>query len=276
MEDVIQRVFAILISVIIFFLFPIYIAFEKKDDISYALALKITTNFVDNVTSKGYVTTKMYNDFISDLSVTNNTYDVKIEHRSKNYTPVLQKYTRRTDSSGNYVYERVANDEKDYFTNRTSIQDGGNLRFVEYTEEEIRTGKNKAGTDYFVGSDGYYYQVGYKENEEIYNWEQISNILENNAYYSLSASAYNSTSESNIKSYVILTDLIDSNLRADVSNKIYTMSEGDEFNVIIKNTNVTIASVLFNTLTMGANDGNDTKVYINYGGTVQNEDYLAE
>ncbi|MNI59215.1 hypothetical protein D3C73_1143670 [compost metagenome] len=31
--------------------------------------------------------------------------------------------------------------------------------------------------------------------------------------------------------------------------------------------------MLFNALTLGANSGNNTRVYINYGGTVINESY---
>ena len=56
MEDNLQRVFSVLISVLILFLMPLYITFEKMDDISYSLALKITSNFVDNVNAKGYNT----------------------------------------------------------------------------------------------------------------------------------------------------------------------------------------------------------------------------
>ena len=51
------------------------------------------------------------------------------------------------------------------------------------------------------------------------------------------------------------------------------MNVGDEFTVVIKNTNTSIASMLFNTLTFGANTGTNTKVYINYGGTIKNEEY---
>ena len=80
MDGVLQRVVSILISVVIFFILPIYIAYEKKDDISYALALKITTDFVDNVNSKGYITSEMYDDFIAELAVTQNSYDVYMEH----------------------------------------------------------------------------------------------------------------------------------------------------------------------------------------------------
>ena len=59
MEDTLQRVFSVLVAIVIFFLLPLYIAFEKKDDISYSLALKITSNFVDNVKNKGYLSKKI-------------------------------------------------------------------------------------------------------------------------------------------------------------------------------------------------------------------------
>ena len=92
MEDILQRVFPILISVLILFILPLYITFEKMDDISYSLALKITSNFVDNVTAKGYISEEMYNDFISELSVTGNVYDIKMEHVAKKYNPVFYVY----------------------------------------------------------------------------------------------------------------------------------------------------------------------------------------
>ena len=92
MEDNLQRVFSILISVLILFILPLYITFEKIDDISYSLALKITSNFVDNVTAKGYVSKEMYNDFVTKLSVTGNVYDVKMEHLSRKYEPIIYTY----------------------------------------------------------------------------------------------------------------------------------------------------------------------------------------
>ena len=54
MEDNLQRIFAILLTVVVFFLMPIYLAFDKKDDVAYALALRITSNFVDNVFTNPY------------------------------------------------------------------------------------------------------------------------------------------------------------------------------------------------------------------------------
>lgn len=99
MEETLQRVFSVLISVLILFILPLYITFEKMDDISYSLALKITSNFVDNVTAKGYLSEEMYNDFIRELSVTGNVYDIKMEHTAKKYNPVYYIY----DNDGNII-----------------------------------------------------------------------------------------------------------------------------------------------------------------------------
>ena len=52
------------------------------------------------------------------------------------------------------------------------------------------------------------------------------------------------------------------------------MNKGDEFSVRIKNENVTIATVLFNAFTLGiGGTENNVRVYINYGGTIKEEEY---
>ncbi len=51
------------------------------------------------------------------------------------------------------------------------------------------------------------------------------------------------------------------------------MNAGDEFTVRIINKNMTVATVLFNALTLGMNTPNTTRVYVNYGGTITNETY---
>ena len=56
--------------------------------------------------------------------------------------------------------------------------------------------------------------------------------------------------------------------------KILQTNKGDEFNVRVRNENVTIATVLFNAFTLGVGGTeNNTRVYINYGGTIQEEEY---
>lgn len=227
MEDIIQRVFAVIFVVLVFFAMPIYMTFEKKDDISYALATKITSNFVDEVTAKGYLSESMYNDFISKLAVTGNTYDIKLEHIARKYSPVVNIY------------------KKD--NNQSSLQ-----QTLEYQGNEVSEINNKK--DYKVGETVYSkenwdVEVTYSMYEEFYTEKQILRYL--------------TESSSNTKMKY-----------QDSDNKIvYTMSVGDEFGVIVKNTNTTIATMFFNTFTFGAMSEENPRVYINYGGTIKNEEY---
>lgn len=243
MEDTLQRVFAILIAVIIFFLLPLYIAFEKKDDISYSLALRITTNFVENVKSKGYLSKEMYDNYISRLSVTGNVYDIKLEHLAKKYTPVIYSY------NDDYSDIRA---KFDYNTYKSQFENG-----------EINA------------SGGLYKNLilAYDLNETRYNESQIVEALDLNQQ--VIKRVTNGTTEIDNYKAVNRNDIpvVSGIYRTSDDGALYPMSKGDEFTVIIKNTNTTIASVLFNTLTFGANTGNDTKVYINYGGTIQSEEY---
>lgn len=227
MEDIIQRVFAVIFVVLVFFAMPLYMTFEKKDDISYALATKITSNFVDEVTAKGYLSESMYNDFVSKLAVTGNTYDIKLEHIARKYSPVVNIY------------------KKD--NNQSSLQ-----QTLEYQGNEVSEINNKK--DYKVGETVYSkenwdVEVTYSMYEEFYTEKQILRYL--------------TESSSNTKMKY-----------QDSDNKIvYTMSVGDEFGVIVKNTNTTIATMFFNTFTFGAMSEENPRVYINYGGTIKNEEY---
>lgn len=254
MEDTLQRVFSILISVIILFLLPLYIAFEKMDDISYSMALKITTNFVDNVTSKGYMSKEMYNDFISQLAITGNSYDVKIEHVSKKYNPAY------------YIYDDAGNITKvlDYSLYYQTINNGNDNVTIDgttYRKDKIK--------------------LSYSTSKVKYTDKQILEFLDNNDGHqpciSVDQSKYKSIDyskwlDTQVIKYTYPNYDMDGNV--DNNNKIYTMNKGDEFNVRVKNENVTVATVLFNAFTLGiGGTENNTRVYVNYGGTIDQEEY---
>ena len=123
MEDNVQRIFSILLAVLMFFLLPLYIAFEKKDDISYNLALQITTNFVNSVTEKGYLTYDMYNDFITELTTTGNVYDIKLEYIAKQYNPVIQVANKNDGTIHEYEYYVMKSNYEDYITSDDANKD---------------------------------------------------------------------------------------------------------------------------------------------------------
>lgn len=243
MDDNLQRVFSILMSTIIFFMLPLYIAFEKKDDISYALSLKITNNFVDEVKSKGYISKNMYDGFTSDLALTGNIYEIKMEHIAKKYYPAIYSYEdasfKKIDEKGNAIfdyslYKKMYKDAPNVITESGRASPYGNLNF------------------------------SYKLEEEIYTENQILRALEGKQDDFI-ISNYGVKTINDIPLYP--------NMYNKEGNIRYTMNIGDEFSVTIKNTNMTFATVLFNTLTFGANTGNVPTVYIDYGGTIENEDY---
>jgi hypothetical protein len=66
-----------LVFVILIVIFPLYNYFERQDDMSYNLALKAVTSFVDQVTENGYLDQTTYDSFIQRLTQTGNSYDIK-------------------------------------------------------------------------------------------------------------------------------------------------------------------------------------------------------
>jgi hypothetical protein len=92
--NTLSKAFALILTILLLYFFPISEAYERQDDISYMVALRTVTEFTDSVRNKGYITPTMYNDFFNQLQTTGNTFDVKMEHYHKKYTPV---YTDPTD-----------------------------------------------------------------------------------------------------------------------------------------------------------------------------------
>ena len=83
MQDNLSIVITMIIFVVLVVIFPLYNLFERQDDMSYNLALKATTSFVDEIVNNGYIDQTSYDNYISQLGNTGNTYDVQIEAHRK-------------------------------------------------------------------------------------------------------------------------------------------------------------------------------------------------
>ena len=124
-------------------------------------------------------------------------------------------------------------------------------------------------------------KLSYNTSEIKYTQEQILKVLNSNGdipYSKMSLNQYSSLDKKEITSipYMYANYKLndDGNMEVDNENRIYTMNKGDEFSVRIKNENVTIATVLFNAFTLGiGGTENNVRVYINYGGTIKEEEY---
>lgn len=255
MEEIVQRIFAIIFATLVFFILPIYMTFEKRDDVSYTLALKITSTFVNQVKSKGYLTQEMYDEFVSELAATNNSYDIQMQHISKTYNPVINVYENKNNTLVDTLEYSI------YESQYTSS---------DFLKKGI-TAKNYEGKNITYDTKNYSFNLTYKLSNIIYNEEQILNYLaqtDTKSYFQMTEQEYMAINKNNI-AYKPL------NYKDKDGKPIYTMTVGDEFQVIIRNTNTTFASILFDALTFSSSTSQVPRVYINYGATVKNEEYKA-
>ncbi|WP_010250303.1 hypothetical protein [Acetivibrio cellulolyticus] len=93
MGDSLGKIIAIVLAVLLLFIYPTKNEFERLDETSRIYVLTETSKFVDSVRNLGYITPVMYEEFSSRLAATNNLYEIKMEHRKKRYDPVYDDPT---------------------------------------------------------------------------------------------------------------------------------------------------------------------------------------
>lgn len=243
MDDTVEIVLGLIVSVIVFFIFPIYVGYEKKDDLSYALATKYVSDFVEDVKVKGYISTRMYQDLEDKLATTGNTYDIFMEHKA------------------NKIYPYVENGKN---------VEGKFMELQEiYTEKQIL---DVIGKKYDDGT--YSTNFASKDNKiSLYSAEKINSDYGINLTSDKADIKYANLSISNIPIRAKIFSVVNTD---DIPENIYTFNIGDEFNVRVKNTNVSIAASLFNSLTTSAINTDSTRVYVNYGAIITSEKYWSQ
>ena len=97
MKDNLSIVILMIVFVMLVVMFPLYNFFERQDDMSYNLALRATTTFVDKVLNYGYMDMQMYDEFVTSLASTGNLYDIQIEGH-------IQTITKDPDNPNSEIY----------------------------------------------------------------------------------------------------------------------------------------------------------------------------
>lgn len=85
MENNVSMVVLAIVLVLLIVVLPVYNVFTRQDDMSYNLALKSVTNFADKVRTTGRLTYEDYTNLLSQLSATNNSYNIEIEGHKNIY-----------------------------------------------------------------------------------------------------------------------------------------------------------------------------------------------
>ncbi len=88
MSETLSKVFALIIAVLLLYIFPVENMLTRQDDIAGVFVLNETTEFVDSVRNLGYITPVMFRQFSQVLATTGNRYTIAMEHRHVNMQPV--------------------------------------------------------------------------------------------------------------------------------------------------------------------------------------------
>ena len=245
MESSLQKIIAAIVGVLMFFIIPVYIAFEKVDDVSYTLTLKLTQNFVDNARDKGYISPDMYSDFVSGLYATNNSYDVTIQHVKKRYDPALYIYGLAKDKNGNNIKGDLL------YT----------LDYDKYVTDGVAPNEITIDDVVYKAEDNCKIEIAHTLNEEIVTDEQIINKIFQDTGI---------TKEEFIQNCITgNTDMYKS--LQYMNENSYLMNEGDQINVTVRNKNQTIASTFYSMLTANVGTEDVAKIYVDYGGSIKND-----
>lgn len=88
MSETLSKIIALIISLVLLFIFPIENMLTRQDDISKVVVLSETAEFVDSVRNLGYITPLMYSQYTQALSTTGNIYEITMEHKHYSIDPV--------------------------------------------------------------------------------------------------------------------------------------------------------------------------------------------
>lgn len=88
MSETLSKIAALVISILLLFIFPVENMLARQDDITKIVVLNETTKFVDSVRNLGYITPLMYMQFQESLSATGNSYEIIMEHIHNTIDPV--------------------------------------------------------------------------------------------------------------------------------------------------------------------------------------------
>lgn len=113
MENTLWKILAFIICALLLFLAPLMSFLERQDDITYSVVFAECSRFVDACRDTGYITPNMYNEFISRLSSTGNTYDIKLSHIMRSVNPVYKENGANLTFTGEYdIIHKAASERR--------------------------------------------------------------------------------------------------------------------------------------------------------------------
>lgn len=113
MSETFSKITALVISVLLLFIFPTENLLSRQDDITQIIVLNETTEFVDSVRNLGYITPLMYMQFCEALSATGNIYEITMEHIHTSIDPIYTDPDDMTSFQHDYgINQRITYTEE--------------------------------------------------------------------------------------------------------------------------------------------------------------------
>lgn len=107
MGDTLITVVAIFLAAILMLVFPLMTMADRTDDISNLAIQTATTEFVDNIRNTGKMTLDDYEQYLSDLTSTGNTFDVDILIQQLDENPGVKTTQAEATKIGENLYYNI-------------------------------------------------------------------------------------------------------------------------------------------------------------------------
>ncbi len=107
MSDTLVTIVAIALAAILMFVFPLMTMSDRTDDVSQLTVDTATTEFVDEIRTTGKITQDKYDQFLSTINSTGNTYNVEMEVQVLDENPGKKTTQVDREKIGENVYYSV-------------------------------------------------------------------------------------------------------------------------------------------------------------------------
>jgi hypothetical protein len=124
--DSFSKIIAIFLAVSLLFISPLLYMAQKQDSISQLYISTETTKLIDSIKNSGYVSKRMYEDFIKKIDKTGNLYKIEITHCHQRVEPLVDVNTNNILQDFNVYFYNTNEEEmleafdrnEDYYFNR--------------------------------------------------------------------------------------------------------------------------------------------------------------
>lgn len=147
MEETSVSIIGIIIAAILMFIVPLYTIADRNDDISQLTVQTETALFVDNIIRLGKITSSDYQQYITSLNDSGNTYDIEIELKILD-TNLTKKVTVANPSQigENVYYSLYTSQIEDKLIQDEAINPGKGVILLKEGDRISVTAKNSSKT----------------------------------------------------------------------------------------------------------------------------------